>query len=87
MNKKNVIALIVSASIVALFIALPFKVAAALMVGTILLTALFVVMYCLAAKAEEDLQRIEKENPELGKRIRIQMMEEQLRQTQMLTNI
>lgn len=87
MNKKNVIALIVSASIVALFIALPFNVAAAIVVGSILLAAFFVVMYCIAAKAEEDLQRIEKDNPELGKRIRIQMMEEQLRQTQMLTNI
>ena len=80
--KKNIIITLIS--VVVLFIALPFKWAVAVLFGCVIVSAVFALLYAAAKKSAEDLARIEKENPELAKKIRLQMMEDSLRQNQMM---
>ena len=80
--KKNIVITLIS--VVILFVALPIKWAVAIIVGCIIISALFALLYAVAKKSAEDLAEIEKNNPELAREIRLQMMEESLRQNQMM---
>ncbi len=79
--KKNIIITLIS--VVVLFIALPFKVALAIVIGSLLFSAFFALLYAVSRKADEELAKIEESNPELAKKIRLQMMEDELRRNQM----
>ena len=80
--KKNIVITLIS--VVILFVALPIKWAVAIIIGCIIISALFALLYVAAKKSAEELAEIEKNNPELAREIRLQMMEESLRQNQMM---
>lgn len=79
------VALIVSVIVVVLFVALPFKWAIAVILGSFLMAALFAVVYIIASKADEELAKIEKENPKLAQEIRFQMWEQAMRDSRMFS--
>lgn len=79
------VALIVSVIVVVLFVALPFKWAIAVILGSFLMAALFAVVYIIASKADEKLAEIEKEDPKLAQEIRFQMWEQAMRDSRMFS--
>ena len=80
--KKNLMITLIS--MIILFVALPFKWAAVIILGCIIISAFFALLYVAAKKSAEDLAEIEKNNPELAKKIRLQMMEDELIRNQMM---
>lgn len=78
--KKNVIISIITLIVVALFAFLPLKWAAAILLGSVLLSVVFGIIFMIAVLAEEKLAELEKTNPELAARLRRQMWEEQCNQ-------
>ena len=80
--KKNIVITLIS--VVILFVALPIKWAVAIIIGCIIISAFFALLYAVAKKADEELADIEKSNPELAREIRLQMMEDELIRNQMM---
>ena len=81
---KKSIVLVSLVVVIILFVVLPFKVALALTFGSCFITVLYAVLYALAKKSEEELARIEKEDPKLAQKIRMDMIEQAYRNSQML---
>jgi len=78
--KKNIVISIISLIVISLFIFLPLKWAAAILLGSVLLSVVFGIIFMIAVLAEEKLAELEKTNPELAARLRRQMWEEQCNQ-------
>lgn len=79
MKKSIIISLsVISVVSIAMCVLLPLKVVAAILCLAVLGGAFFGILFALHYKAEQEMVELERRNPELARKVRIQMWEQQM---------